>query len=103
MCIPLLPLVVMRAEHPRIEIALLALGRRHEVLARVGGVLGGVGAALVAAALVSTNRAAIEHGWILGNYGVLSSTAPATVLLAALAALVTWAAARRSCRAFTGW
>jgi hypothetical protein len=58
---------------------------------------------LVAAALVSMNRAALEYGWIVGNYGVLSTMAPATVLLAALGVLVTWAAARRSCRAPTGW
>jgi len=56
MCAPLLPLVVLRLEEPRVVLALLALGRWREALARSGGVR----AALVAAGVVSLNHALLE-------------------------------------------
>src|SRR5262249_9596438 len=50
--LPLLPLLVLRVNEPRIVVALLARGRWRDALVRSGGLR----TALVAAALVSTDR-----------------------------------------------
>jgi hypothetical protein len=68
MCLPLLPLVVLPVEQPRIALALIGLGRWREARS----MLGGVGPLLVAAALVTLNRGAVdlcvhlqhEQGWM---------------------------------------
>ncbi len=54
MCLPLLPLVLMRVEEPRVALALAALGRWREAAARSGGVR----ALLVAVAVLSVNHIA---------------------------------------------
>ena len=52
MCLPLLPLVVMRADNPRVVLALAALGRWREAAARSGG----AHAIFAAATLLSVNH-----------------------------------------------
>lgn len=54
-CLPLLPLVVIRVEEPRVVVALAVLGRWRQALAQSGGWRAG----LVALALISLHRGAV--------------------------------------------
>jgi hypothetical protein len=107
MSVPLLPLLVLRVERPRVVLALAALGRWREARARFGG----VGVLAVAAALVSLNHASWD---MLGAVGMVCSLEPEPyaalgilwagvlpVTLFAWAWLVVWATSRRA--AATGW
>jgi len=55
MCVPLLPLVFLRVERPRVVLALALLGRHREAWARFG-----VGVLAVAAFVVSLNRGVLD-------------------------------------------
>jgi hypothetical protein len=106
--LPLIPLVVLRVREPRLVVALLALGRWREALARSGGWR----TALIAAAVVSLphgTRAAFAsypESWphrvnkalaALGCENPSLWTGPLLpVILLALAALATWATPRRA-------
>jgi hypothetical protein len=56
MCVPLLPLLVLRVEQPRVALALAALGRWSEARVRFGG----IGVLAVAIAVISLNRGALD-------------------------------------------
>lgn len=86
--VPLLPLVVLRVEEPRVVLALLALGRWREALARSGGVV----ALLVALAVLSTREASDQAMWFTSLPSAFSPTA----LIAALAGVATWATRKRT-------
>jgi hypothetical protein len=88
---PVLPLVVLRLEEPRVVLALAALGRWREALARSGGVV----ALLIALAVLSTHEAAfqalvfrVELPAAFGVTGILTA-------LAAVVTFVTWATHKR--------
>jgi hypothetical protein len=84
---PLLPLVVLRVEEPRVVLALLALGRWREALARSGGVV----ALLVALSVLSTHDASDE-----AMFTSLPLAFSRTALIAVLAGVVAWAQSRRT-------
>jgi len=86
--LPLLPLVVLRVEEPRVVLALAALGRWREALARSGGVV----ALLVALAVLSTHLSAREAVW--GS--PVSDAFRLPAMLAGLAFVVTWATRQRA-------
>jgi hypothetical protein len=103
MCLPLLPLVVLRVEEPRVVLALLALGRWREALARSGGFR----TALVAAALVSLNHGAWDVlkrcpdfftslRWSLAHGGTAWTGTMLPLILFSLAALATLMTRRRA-------
>jgi len=106
MCLPLLPLVVLRVGRPRVVIALAALGRWREAWARFGG----LGPLAVAVALVSVNRGAGDlllrayHGattqaLLTGLATGAWARGATTVLLFGLAALIVARGARQAARA----